>query len=179
MGPPIRMGFDNDRSAEPMPQASNGYPPPYAQQQGPPVSFPPQPQFQGYPPDRQVQRAPRPALDPNPFYSGSPQRGRGGFHDRGRRGGPPQDRFRGRGGFNNKNRNTGSGSFGSQTTDLPQKPVVDESLKSGDGKKKKKKKRKVNTLGLTPATEDYQDSEEEDDVDEEARLAAKLADHAM
>jgi hypothetical protein len=58
-------------------------------------------------------------------------------------------------------------------TDLPQKPAADASAKSGE-KKKKKKKRKTNTLGLTPGTEEYQESEEEDDVDEEAKLAASI-----
>lgn len=51
--------------------------------------------------------------------------------------------------------------------------VPPESLKSNDASnagKKKKKKRKTNQLGLTPAGEEHESSEEE--VDEEALFAA-------
>jgi hypothetical protein len=72
----------------------------------------------------------------------------------------------------NKNRHSNGSSLQGASTDLPQKPVADDGTKNGEGKKKKKKKRKTNTLGLTPHTEEYEDSEEEDDADEENRLAA-------
>ncbi|KAL1965987.1 hypothetical protein VTN77DRAFT_4927 [Rasamsonia byssochlamydoides] len=42
-------------------------------------------------------------------------------------------------------------------------------------RKPKKKKRRFNQLGLTPKTEEHESSEEEDDVDEEARLAPGTA----
>jgi hypothetical protein len=74
----------------------------------------------------------------------------------------------------NKNRHSNGSSFQGSVTDLPQKPVVEDGDKVGEGKKKKKKKRKTNTLGLTPRTEEYEDSEEEDDADEESRLAAAV-----
>ena len=71
----------------------------------------------------------------------------------------------------NKNRHSNGSSFQSVGTDLPQKPAAEDGTKHGEGKKKKKKKRKTNTLGLTPKTEEYEDSDEEDDADEESRLA--------
>lgn len=74
----------------------------------------------------------------------------------------------------NKNRHSNGSSFQSASADLPQKPVGEDGTKHGEGKKKKKKKRKTNTLGLTPHTEEYEDSEEEDDADEESRLAATV-----
>jgi hypothetical protein len=74
----------------------------------------------------------------------------------------------------NKNRHSNGSSFQSSVTDLPQKPAAEDGNKLGEGKKKKKKKRKTNTLGLTPHTEEYEDSEEEDDADEESRLAAAI-----
>ena len=52
---------------------------------------------------------------------------------------------------------------------LPTKPPVPEAEVR---KPKKKKKRRVNQLGLTPKTEDHvSSSEEEDEIDEEAKLA--------
>lgn len=42
----------------------------------------------------------------------------------------------------------------------------------------KKKKRKFNQLGLTPKTEEHESSEEDDDVDEESRLASSTVDPA-
>ena len=73
----------------------------------------------------------------------------------------------------NKNRHSNGSSFQGSVTDLPQKPAAEDGNKLGEGKKKKK--RKTNTLGLTPYTEEYEDSEEEDDADEESRLAAAIA----
>lgn len=55
-------------------------------------------------------------------------------------------------------------SFGNPLPSKPPPPV-------DTSKKPKKKKRKHNQLGLTPKTDEHESSEEEDDVDEEARLA--------
>ena len=61
-------------------------------------------------------------------------------------------------------------SFGSPLP-LPIKPpALHENTK-----KPRKKKRKHNQLGLTPKAEEHESSEEEDDADEEARLAAMAA----
>jgi hypothetical protein len=82
------------------------------------------------------------------------------------------DRVRHRG---QKHQGSGHHKSSSQgaATDQPQKPAADAGAKSGE-KRKKKKKRKTNTLGLTPGTEEYQESEDEDDADEEAKLAASI-----
>lgn len=84
------------------------------------------------------------------------------FSDRGRHRGPKHQ-----GSGHNKTFSQGA------DTDQPQKPAADADAKSSE-KRKKKKKRKTNTLGLTPGTEDYQESEEEDDADEEDKLAASI-----
>ncbi|CAD6594404.1 MAG: hypothetical protein ASARMPRED_009365 [Alectoria sarmentosa] len=58
------------------------------------------------------------------------------------------------------------------TTKLKKPPVLLQNTR-----KPKKKKRKYNQLGLTPKAEEHESSEaEEDDADEEARLAAVAAD---
>lgn len=170
MGPPIRMGFGDDRSVDPMPQASNGYPPPYANPQHSQVPFS-QPAYQGYP--QNLTPRGRPPLDPNPFYSQGTHRGRGGFQHRGKRDPISGDKLRHRNNIH-KNRHSNGSSFQSSVTDLPQKPAAEDGSKLGESKKKKKKKRKTNTLGLTPHTEEYEESEEEDDIDEESRLAAAI-----
>ncbi|OJD10720.1 hypothetical protein AJ78_08348 [Emergomyces pasteurianus Ep9510] len=59
-------------------------------------------------------------------------------------------------------------SFGNSLPSKPP-PSVDAT------KKHKKKKRKYNQLGLTPKTEEHESSEEEDDVDEEAKLSQPSA----
>ncbi|PYH99506.1 hypothetical protein BO71DRAFT_368839 [Aspergillus ellipticus CBS 707.79] len=56
-------------------------------------------------------------------------------------------------------------SFGNPLPSKPPPPV-------DAARKPKKKKRKHNQLGLTPKTEDHESSDEEDDVDEESRLAS-------
>ncbi|KFY84997.1 hypothetical protein V500_08796 [Pseudogymnoascus sp. VKM F-4518 (FW-2643)] len=178
MGPPIRMGFDSDRSAAPMTQAGNGFsPPPYAvPQHGAPVPFsapayPPQNQYQPYPSQNAFPpRGGRQSLEPNPFQSNGSNRGRGGMQNRGNKREQFGDRARHRG---QKHPGAGHNKSFSQgaVTDQPQKPAADAGAKSGE-KRKKKKKRKTNTLGLTPGTEEYQESEDEDDADEEAKLAA-------
>lgn len=179
MGPPIRMGFDSDASGSPMTQASTGYPPYSGPQQGSPIPFSQplyqgQPQYQPYSPNSLPARGGRASLEPNPFNHGN--RGRGGVHNRGNRRDQFNDRSRQRGGkqhLSGPNKPVNSSS--NRATDLPQKPAADAGAKSGE-KKKKKKKRKTNTLGLTPGTDEYQDSEEEeeDDVDEESKLAASI-----
>lgn len=153
-----------------MPQASNGYPP-YANPQSSPSVPYAQPAYQGYSqnfPQKSVQRQ---SLELNPFYSSGSYRGRGGMNNRGKRDASTMDkRFR-----PGKSRQFSGPSPHILAPDLPQKPAVDDGAKFGDGKKKKKKKRKTNTLGLTPRNEEYEDSEEEDDLDEEVRLAAAIA----
>ena len=189
MGPPIRMGFDNDRLAGPVTQASSGFPPyPNPQHSSPPpytqapYQAPPPPQdFRGRGGhsggQRGGQRAP---LDPNPFHSNSrggrgdrgERVGRGGFnHQRGKRDPHTGDKARYR---NVKDHNPRSDHL-SHVIDLHQKPVQAAGPQNTEGKKKKKKKRRTNTLGLTPRTEDHEESDEEDDADEEARLAAVAA----
>jgi Tfp pilus assembly protein FimV len=114
-------------------------------------------------------RGGRSSLEPNPFVHGN--RGRGGPQNRGnKRNFSESNRYRGA-----KQQFSGhkfANSSLTSATDLSQKPAADAIAKVE--KKKKKKKRKTNTLGLTPGTEEYQESEEEDDVDEEAKLAASI-----
>ncbi|KAF4629632.1 hypothetical protein G7Y89_g8508 [Cudoniella acicularis] len=160
MGPPIRMGFDNERGDH-MAQAGNGFPPQYANHQSPPVPFN-QP-YQGYPPQNFIHGGgQRPPLDPNPFNSG-PQRGRGNMNFRGRGGGRGDFSFRGR-----DNRHSSNGSQRAPSENF-HKPA------GAEANGKKKKKRRTNTLGLTPNGVDHDDSDDEiDDVDEEARLVTLL-----
>ncbi len=133
--------------------------------------FQPQQQYQSYPPANNFPSRGGRSFEPNQFNHGG--RGRGGPSFRGRGG---------RGNFNQSDRGARGGKQhgghhrhgDSSANDLSQKPVADSGAKSGE-KKKKKKKRKTNTLGLTPGVEEYQESEEEDDVDEEAKLAATVS----
>ena len=158
MGPPIRMGFDNNERDH-MAQAGNGFPPQYSNHQSPtPVHFS-QPAYQGYPP--QGYGGQRPPLDQNPFPG--PHRGRGNMTN---------FRGRGRGDFQFRGRDTRHHSNGTRApSETYQKPAVADAA----GGNKKKKKRRTNTLGLTPNGADHEDSEEEvDDVDEEARLVTLL-----
>ncbi|CAG8952128.1 hypothetical protein HYFRA_00000866 [Hymenoscyphus fraxineus] len=163
MGPPIRMGFDNDRGNH-VPQASNGFPLPFQTHQSSPVPFN-QP-YQSYPP--QNFSGQRPPLDPNPFNSG-PQRGRGGHMNNHNRGGGGRNRgefsFRGR---DHRHSSNGHGHRASSEN-------FHKSHSSEPNGKKKKKRRTTNTLGLTPNGADHEESEEEnDEVDEEARLVTLL-----
>jgi hypothetical protein len=158
MGPPIRMGFDNDRGGH-MAQAGNGFTPHYTPHQTPPAAFS-QPPYQGFPPHDYGQR---PSLDPNPYNSGSPNRGRGNPNFRGRGRGDNQHSRGGR--DNNRHQNGGQRS----TSENFHKPA------GADANGKKKKKRRMNTLGLTPNGAEHEDSDDEvDDVDEEARLVTLL-----
>ncbi|KAH8820329.1 hypothetical protein F5884DRAFT_661403 [Xylogone sp. PMI_703] len=164
MGPPIRMGFDNDRSGEQITQAGNGYAPQYPNaHQTSPVPFS-QPPYQSYPPQNFTHGGQRPPLDPNPYNSTSHNRGggRGGSNFRGRGRG---DHFRHR---PHDRHNRFNGSSGSPA------PAHKSAGADNDARNKKKnKKRKTNTLGLTPNGPDHEDSEE-DDIDEEVRLVNLL-----
>ena len=149
-----------------MAQASNGFPPNYANhQQSPPVPPFSQPSYQGYPPQNFSHGGARPPLDPNPFHS-NPNRGRGNGNFRGRGRGDFQQ-FRGR---DNQNHRQFSNGPAPSTPQVHQKPAGAENANG----KKNKKKRRTNTLGLTPNGVDHEESDEEDDVDEEARLVTLL-----
>lgn len=183
MGPPIRMGFDNDHSSQ---ASNNGFSPFTTPQHGSPPVNVSSPLYQnnqnGYRSQSQRGRGGhrggnRSSLDPNPFYTNNNRGGPGGFSNQ-------------RGNFNNNNRGNRGDSNGfkprynrdfkgytdnrgqpasDSAADLPEKPGT--MITGGEGKKKKKqKKRKTNTLGLTPGAGD--DSGTEDDADEENRLAS-------
>ncbi|KAH8593687.1 hypothetical protein B0O99DRAFT_515397 [Bisporella sp. PMI_857] len=139
-----------------MAQVGSGFPPPqFSNQHGHPPSFT-QSHHQGFTPNS-FQRPPF-GQDQNAFNS---QRGRGNSNFRGR-GGRGDFQFSGRGGHH-QNGSHRSPSHGFQ------KPA------SSDGSaSKKKKKRRTNTLGLTPNGADHEESEEEEDIDEEARLVTLL-----
>lgn len=156
MGPPLRMGFD--QSTDHATQASSGYAQPYhppASQHQPSHYQPPayhnyhHTPSHAYPTSSQATNYPysHRGRGGREAYSGG-TRGRSHHNDRG-------DKFRHKGQRN--------GDFNSaQKSDLP----------SGNSSGKKKK-RKTNTLGLTPGGED---SSEEEEVDEEARLKELLGD---
>ena len=158
MGPPIRMGFDND-GRDQMAQAGNGFPPQYSNHQSPtPVHFS-QPAYQSYPP--QGYGGQRPPLDQNPFPGA--QRGRGNMNN---------FRGRGRGDFQFRGRDSRHHSNGARASSESYQKLA---VADANGNNKKKKKRRTNTLGLTPNGADHEDSEDEvDDVDEEARLVTLL-----
>lgn len=59
-------------------------------------------------------------------------------------------------------------SFGNPLPVKPPAPQIETK------KAKKKKKRRVNQLGLTPKTVEHASSSEEDDIDEELKLAATV-----
>ncbi|RFU34356.1 hypothetical protein B7463_g1971, partial [Scytalidium lignicola] len=164
MGPPIRMGFDNDRSGDQIAQAGNGFAPQYPNaHQSSPVPFS-QPQYQSYPPQNFTHGGQRPPLDPNPYNSTPHNRGggRGGSNFRGRGRG---DHFRHRPHDRHNRLNGNSGS--------PAPAHKSAGAENDARNKKKNKKRKTNTLGLTPNGPDHEDSEE-DDIDEEVRLVNLL-----
>ncbi|RAL61683.1 hypothetical protein DID88_002751 [Monilinia fructigena] len=161
MGPPIRMGFDNERGDH-MAQAGNGFPTPqYSNHQTSPAPFS-QPAYQAYPPQNFSNGGhggQRPTHDSHSFNSSS-NRGRGNGNFRGR----------GRDNFQFRGRDNRSFNGNSHSPPMHSKPAV-----TGDNAKKNKKKRRTNTLGLTPNGVDHEDSDDEiDDVDEEARLVTLL-----
>ncbi|PGH10774.1 hypothetical protein AJ79_05247 [Helicocarpus griseus UAMH5409] len=157
VAPPIRWGYEN--------ATQGGFYPPQ-DSRTPSFSYPDMRDSKPHQPIHQPhnRHGPRGSLDYNSFNSGN-QFNRG-------------DKFSNRG-----NKRLHSSAFGgSQTSNarpsaslpvpsfgnpLPSKPPpsVDAT------KKHKKKKRKYNQLGLTPKAEEHESSEEEDDVDEEAKLS--------
>ncbi|KAG9237126.1 hypothetical protein BJ875DRAFT_179939 [Amylocarpus encephaloides] len=165
MGPPIRMGFDNDGGNH-VAQAGNGFPQPYANHLSPPPVQFNQPSYQGFQQPNFMNGGQRPPLDPNPFNS-SPHRGRGNMSNNFNRGGGG----RGRGDFQFRNRDNHRHASNGQRSHSE----FSHKSAGADLNGKKKKKRRTNTLGLTPNGVDHDDSEDEiDDVDEEARLVTLL-----
>jgi len=150
MGPPIRLGFDNNGSHDQAALVGNAYPPQsYVHPpSGPTMPFAPGP-YQGYPLAGAPQASGVPQYDSSFSQSGRTH-GRGGFHS---------NSFRGRSqSSGDKMRHKKAGNNTSMPNAMHQKP--DAASSAG-----KKKKRKTNTLGLTPG-----DESDDDDVDEEARL---------
>ncbi|TQS36635.1 hypothetical protein Golomagni_02908 [Golovinomyces magnicellulatus] len=162
MGPPIRMGFDNDRGGGHMAQASNGFTHTHISHH-PPATFP-QPPFHSYPTQDFPQAIQRLPGDTNQYSS--PQKSRGGSMN-----------FKGKGRIDshqshsrNRTENRHHQSSGPKSTNENYPKVY-----GADSTSKKKKKRKTNTLGLTPNGAEHEDSEDEvDDIDEEARLVTLL-----
>ena len=159
MGPPIRMGFNGEQPNRyeqgPVPQPHSF---PHAEQKRM-VSFPP--------PENHVishhrHNSPgdiRPTrhYSPNPFPA---HRGRSQKRMHSDAFGAP------RGAVSRAPAPPAVPSFGNA---LPVKPPLPQE----SGKKPRKKKRKHNQLGLTPKVEEHESSEEEEDVDEESKLAAQ------
>ena len=157
MGPPIRMGFDRERSNHhsPGPQVQL-YPQAALQNRG---SYPIPEQHINVPyqlPNPSTDRCPAWHSPSNPF-PGNRGRGHKRIHSDA---------------FGPKHRTPvrppappAVPSFGNP---LPVKPPVPQE----NVKRPRKKKRKHNQLGLTPKAEEHESSEEEEDVDEEAKLAA-------
>ncbi|TAQ83632.1 hypothetical protein B7494_g8044 [Chlorociboria aeruginascens] len=168
MGPPIRMGFDNEPRGDQMAQAGNGFSPQYANHQQNPVSIPmSQSAYSGFPAQNFGQRTP--SFD---FNNSHPNRGRGNTNFRGR-GRGDFNQFRGR---DNRQFSAPAG-FPPVNANHPSNVVQSKPAVAGQepSSKKNKKKRRTNTLGLTPNGVDHEESEEEvDDVDEEARLVTLL-----
>ena len=157
MGPPIRMGFDHERSNHyslgPQPQL---YPQAAGLKTG---SYPIPEQRINLP--HQLQN---PSTDPryarhSPPNSFPGNRGRG--HKR-----VHSDAFGPK--HRTPMRTPAPPAVPSFGNPLPVKPPVPQE----NSKRPRKKKRKHNQLGLTPKAEEHESSEEEEDVDEEAKLAA-------
>ncbi|KAL8842696.1 MAG: hypothetical protein Q9170_000352 [Blastenia crenularia] len=163
MGPPIRLGFDNQRAGDsgPFPPNQHGY--------------------------NNTDTAPYPSVSTTLYQRGSPhgsqsehyrssnqqRRGRGHFNGRARADAP--------GLHHNSNRKTQVAPavpcFGNP---LPTKPPATQM----EVKKLRKKKRRVNQLGLTPNMEEHISSSEDEDADEELKLASTVtgsgaSDHAL
>ncbi|KAA8573773.1 hypothetical protein EYC84_005336 [Monilinia fructicola] len=144
MGPPIRMGFDNERGDH-MAQAGNGFPTPqYSNHQTSPAPFS-QPAYQAYPPQNFSNGGhggQRPTHDSHSFNSSS-NRGRGNGNFRGR--GRDNFQFRGR-----------------------------DNLTGDNAKKNKKKRRTNTLGLTPNGVDHEDSDDEIDDVDEEARLVTLL-----
>ena len=157
MGPPIRMGFDARRTGS------------QNQQHAPPTANGTKANQQGLSDGNEV-----------PFRHNNTIGFRSGGHESPNAvlGNPGRGQKRGRGENYSRPRNQNQRtqfppavpSFGSQLP-LPLKPPA----LHGNTRKPRKKKRKCNQLGLTPNAEEHESSEEENDTDEEARLAAVAA----
>ncbi|RKF71760.1 putative ccch zinc finger protein [Golovinomyces cichoracearum] len=162
MGPPIRMGFDNDRGGGHMAQASNGFTNSHVIHH-PHANFP-QPPIHSYPPQdfpHVVQRLPS---DTNQYSS--PQKSRGGSTNF--KGKSRTDSHQSHSRNRTDNRHHQSSGAKSTNENYPKVYGTDSTVK-------KKKKRKTNTLGLTPNGPEHEDSDDEvDDIDEEARLVTLL-----
>jgi len=160
MGPPIRMGFDNDHPGDYRSHTSQlhpyGQPDPLAMRPGSNL------RYHDHGP-RHRQRTPNlhnsnRHFSPNHFTSNRSQGPKRGTSTAVQR--PPSSMAR-------PQAAPAVPSFG---IPLPMKPPAP----SDSGKKPRKKKRKHNQLGLTPKAEEHESSEEEEDVDEEAKLAAMV-----
>lgn len=162
MGPPIRMGFDNDPGGGHITQVGNGFPNPHLNRHSS-SPFPPT-HFRGYSPQDFSPGPQRSAVDSNSYHLSNKVKG-----------GSSNFRGKSRGDFNqSQSRNRNESRYhqnGGQksSSDSYQKSVT------ADSTGKKKKKRKTNTLGLTPNDIEHEDSDDDvDDVDEEARLVTLL-----
>ncbi|KAB5580907.1 hypothetical protein GE09DRAFT_456007 [Coniochaeta sp. 2T2.1] len=165
MGPPIRMGFDHGNPQGPPAPVSNGYPnQPYPVPQAAPTPYPSAP-YQPYPAPAPYVPAPQPTHFDGHGQSGQHNRhGRGGFHNNNRDGFKNRQQFGG-----DKSRNRPLRGPPNQNQNAPTHHQKPDAASAG-----RKKKRKTNTLGLTPG-----DESEEDDADEEAKLAEQLGDDAI
>ena len=154
MGPPIRMGFDARRIGS------------QTQQHAPPMANGTKANQQGLSDGNE-----------SPYRHNNTTGFRSGGHKSpiAVPGNPSRGQKRGRGESYSRPRNPNQRtqvppavpSFGGQLP-LPLKPPA----LHGNTRKPRKKKRKHNQLGLTPNAEEHESSEEENDTDEEARLAA-------
>lgn len=155
MGPPIRLGFGDQQGMEARPFSPN---------------------HQGHP-DHSVAYH---FFDSRPQYrQGSPHGSKPVRHQ-------PTNRQRGGRGHHsmrgNRSANSGSTDFIRKSQVAPAVPSFGNPLPTKppapevEAKKpKKKKKRRTNQLGLTPKTEEHlSSSEEEDEVDEELKLAKSV-----
>ncbi|KAJ5358654.1 uncharacterized protein N7496_011067 [Penicillium cataractarum] len=126
----------------------------------------------------------------NPMMMGSPwggppaPHGRGGWpsHAHGNHGSKPR--------HHNGNKRDHTSAFSKPQSTVPRTPAPPPVPSFGNPlpskpppaadatRKPKKRKRKHNQLGLTPKTDDHESSEEEEDVDEESKLAQTSADAA-
>ena len=163
MGPPIRMGFSDER------------PEVYRQTQAPAKQYPDK-HYQERAPasSSHYQNGPyfdsrEPRRQDSPSYSRSHHRNSPNafpnHHSRGNRRGHSDTHGRSRNPNSKSQIAPAVPSFGSP---LPGRSITAQE----SGRKPRKKKRRHNQLGLTPKTEEHESSEEEEDVDEEAKLAA-------
>ncbi|POS83862.1 hypothetical protein EPUL_006288 [Erysiphe pulchra] len=162
MGPPIRMGFDNDPGGGHISQVGSGFPNSHVNRHTP-NSFPQTP-FRGYSPQDFSPCQQRSAVDSNLHHTSHKAKG-----------GSSNYRGKNRGDFNqSQSRNRNESRYHQNGGQKSGSDTYHKSL-TADSTGKKKKKRKTNTLGLTPNGVEHEDSEDEvDDIDEEARLVTLL-----